>query len=171
MGFPVWMCVLCLQASLLSHALESSGGTHSVQGQTADHPDPKHQRDLSSNGQLVVHRNRRHLERRGPTHLSYPNMPGAVTVRGFPNAINQADRSRRHLVQVANKKKNKRKSRIGSFSLLSNDKSNPLQVIRARRQVKPEAPKRGKSSGRTGAFSVLSDPQNNGQNNGPDRSA
>lgn len=41
----------------------------------------------------------------------------------------QADRSRRHLVQAASKKKNKRKSRLGSFSLLSNDKkSNPLQV-------------------------------------------
>lgn len=41
----------------------------------------------------------------------------------------QADRSRRHLVQAANKKKSKRKSRVGSFSLLSSDKkSNPLQV-------------------------------------------
>ncbi|XP_053716274.1 uncharacterized protein si:dkey-12l12.1 isoform X1 [Synchiropus splendidus] len=171
MGFPVWMCVLCLQASLLSHALDSSGGAGGVRGQTADHPNHKHQKDLSSNGQLVFHRNRRQLERRGPTHLSHPNMPGAVTVRGFPQAISQADRSRRHLVQVANKKKSKRKSRIGSFSLLSNNKSNPLQVIRARRQVKPEAPKRGKSSGRSGAYSVLGDPETNGQNNGPERSA
>ena len=42
--------------------------------------------------------------------------------------VSQADRSRRHLAQAANKKKSKRKSRVGSFSLLSNDKTTPLQV-------------------------------------------
>lgn len=40
----------------------------------------------------------------------------------------QADRSRRHLIQ-ATKKKSKRKTRPGTYSLLSNDKtSSPLQV-------------------------------------------
>lgn len=42
--------------------------------------------------------------------------------------VPQADRSRRHLAQASSKKK-KRISRVGSFSLLSNDKkSTPLQV-------------------------------------------
>lgn len=39
MGFTIWLCVLCLQASLLSHALDCSGATQGelcVSGQTAD---------------------------------------------------------------------------------------------------------------------------------------
>ncbi|XP_059183149.1 uncharacterized protein si:dkey-12l12.1 [Centropristis striata] len=176
MGFTIWLCVLCLQASLLSHALDCSGATQGelcVSGQTADaqYDDQKQQRALSLPEGMVLFRRKRQLERRGPTHQSLSSLPGSVSVKGFPNTLIQADRSRRHLtLQAANKKKNKRKSRVGSYSLLSNDKtSTPLQVIRARRQAKTDPPKRG-SSGRSGAFSVLGDPQNDGQNDRPKRS-
>ncbi|XP_044033255.1 uncharacterized protein si:dkey-12l12.1 [Siniperca chuatsi] len=176
MGFTIWLCVLCLQASLLSHALDCSGATQGelcVSRQTADgqYDDQKQQRALPLTEGQVLFRPKRQLERRGPTHLSHSSQPGAVSVKGFPNTlIQQADRSRRHLIQAANKKKNKQKSRAGSFSLLISDKkSNPLKVTRARRQVKTEPPKRGKT-GRSGAFSVLGDPQNDGENDRPKRS-
>ncbi|XP_071341484.1 uncharacterized protein [Trachinotus anak] len=174
MGFAIWLCVLCLQASLLSHALDCSGATQGelcVSGQTADgqYDDQMQQRALPLTEGLVLFRRKRQLERRGPTHLSHSSLPGAVSVKGFPNALIQADRSRRHLVQAGTKKK-KRISRVGSFSLLSNNnKSTPLQITRARRQVKPDPPKKGKS-GRSGAFSVLGDPQNEDQNNRAKRS-
>ncbi|CAN9506176.1 unnamed protein product [Ophioblennius macclurei] len=169
MGFTIWLCALCLQASLLSHALDCSGSSRAepcVRGRTADAQweDQTQQRALPSAQELVLFRRKRQLERRGPTHLSHFSLPGAVTVKGFPNTLIQSDRSRRHLIQAANKKKNKRKPRVGSFSLLSNDKkSTPLQfqVTRAKRQLKLEPPKRG-NSGRSGAFSVLGDPQNEG---------
>ncbi|TDG97210.1 hypothetical protein EPR50_G00223570 [Perca flavescens] len=173
MGFTIWLCVLCLQASLLSHALDCSGATQGelcVSGQTADgqYDDHEQQRALPLTEELVMFRRKRQLEQRGPTHLSHSGLPGSVSIKGFPNTLIQADRSRRHLTpQVANKKK--KKSRIGSFSLLTNDKtSNPLQVKRVRRQVKIEPPKR--NSGRSGAFSVLGDPLNDGQNDRPKRS-
>ncbi|XP_041823418.1 uncharacterized protein si:dkey-12l12.1 [Melanotaenia boesemani] len=173
MGFSVWLCVLCLQASLLSHAFDCSGASQGelcVSGGTADrqHEDQRKQRALPSTEGMVLFRRKRQLEQRVPTHLSHVSLPGAFAVKGFPNTLIQADRSRRHL--AANKKKNKRKLRAGSLSLLSRDKkTNPLQVIRARRQVKLDPPKRGKS-GRSGAFSVLGDPQNDGQNVRPDGS-
>ncbi|XP_033494002.1 uncharacterized protein LOC117264265 [Epinephelus lanceolatus] len=175
MGFTIWLCVLCLQASLLSHALDCSGATQGelcVSGQTADgqYEDQKQQRALPLTDELVLFRRKRQLERRGPTHLNHSSLPGTVSVKGFPNTLIQTDRSRRHLVQAVSKKKNKRKSRVGSYSLLTNDKQSiPLQVTRARRQVKNEPPKRG-SSGRSGAFSVLGDPQNDGQTDRPKRS-
>ncbi|KAK9527843.1 hypothetical protein VZT92_014368 [Zoarces viviparus] len=175
MGFTIWLCVLCLQASLLSHALDCSGATQGelcVSGRTADgqYDDQKQQRALPLTDEPVLFRLKRQLERRGPTHLSLSSLPGAVSVKGFPNTLTQADRSRRHLVQAASKKKNKRKSRLGSFSLLSNDKkSNPLQVTRGRRQVKVEVPPK-RNSGRSGAFSVLGDPETEGQNDRPKRS-
>ncbi|KAM4718927.1 uncharacterized protein FYW61_016542 [Anableps anableps] len=174
MGFSVWLCVLCLQASLLSHALDCSEGSQGelcAGGQTADrqHDDKRQQRGLHLPEQLDLFRRKRQLERRGPTHLSHHSIPGAVSVKGFPNTLIQADRSRRHLPDNLNKKK-KRKHRPGSFSLLSNDKTaNPLQVTRVRRQVKLDPPKRGKS-GRSGAFSVLGDPQVDGQSDRPERS-
>ncbi|XP_056219758.1 uncharacterized protein si:dkey-12l12.1 [Seriola aureovittata] len=167
MGFTIWLCVLCLQASLLSHALDCSGATQGelcVSEQTADgqNDDQMQQRELPLTEGLALFRRKRQLERRGPTHLSHSSLPGAVSVKGFPNTLIQADRSRRHLVQAGNKKK-KRISRVGSFSLLSNNnKSTPLQITRARRQVKPDPPKKGKS-GRSGAFSVLGDPHNDEQ--------
>ncbi|XP_042366274.1 uncharacterized protein si:dkey-12l12.1 [Plectropomus leopardus] len=175
MGFTIWLCVLCLQASLLSHALDCSGaaqGELCVSGQTADgqYDDQKQQRALPLTEELVMFRRKRQLERRGPTQQNHSSVPGAVSVKGFPNTLIQTDRSRRHLVQAASKKKNKRKSRVGSFSLLSNDKkATPLQVTRARRQLKNEPPRKGNSN-RSGAFSVLGDPQNDGQNNRPERS-
>ncbi|XP_061522762.1 uncharacterized protein si:dkey-12l12.1 isoform X2 [Phycodurus eques] len=159
MGFTVWLCLLCLQASLLSHALDCSGGSPAdlcVNTQTTD--------------EQVLLRRKRQLEKRGHAYPVHSNLPGVISAKGFPNSLIQADRSRRHLAQAANKKKNKRKSRVGSFSLLSNDKkSNPLQVIRARRQVTNEQPKYG-NSGRSEAFSVLGDPQNDRHNGRPKRS-
>ncbi|XP_071770858.1 uncharacterized protein LOC139923874 [Centroberyx gerrardi] len=180
MGLTIWLCVLCLQASLLSHALDCSGATQGercVSGPLADgqYDDVKQQRALPSAGTArkqtpLMVRRKRQLERRGPTHLSHPGLPGAVSVKGFPNTLIQADRARRHLAQAGNKKKNKRKSRVGSFSLLSNNTpSAPLQVTRARRQLKNEPAKRGKT-GRSGAYSILGDPQSEGQNDRPKRS-
>ncbi|XP_061569407.1 uncharacterized protein si:dkey-12l12.1 [Cololabis saira] len=175
MGFGVWLCVLCLQASLLSHAFDCSGASQGelcVRGQTADRQDEdqRQQRALPSNEGLVLLRRKRQPERTGPTHLSHSNLPGSISVKGFPKTLIQADRSRRHLAQAAHKKKNRHKSHPGTYSLLSNDKtSNPLQVIRARRQVKLDTPKRGKSS-RSGAFSVLGDPDINGEGDRPKRS-
>ncbi|XP_038130390.1 uncharacterized protein si:dkey-12l12.1 isoform X1 [Cyprinodon tularosa] len=175
MGFSVWLCVLCLQASLLSHALDCSEGSQGelcATGQTADRQNDEkiQQRGLHSPEQLDLFRRKRQLERRGPTHVSHPGIPGAVSVKGFPNTLIQADRSRRHLSQAAIKKKSRRKHRTGSFSLLSNDKTaNPLQVTRVRRQVKLDPPKRGKS-GRSGAFSVLGDPMVDGQGDRPEGS-
>ncbi|XP_047424412.1 uncharacterized protein si:dkey-12l12.1 [Mugil cephalus] len=169
MGFTVWLCVLCLQASLLSHAFgcsEGGRGELCVRGRTADgqRDDQRQQRALPLTEGLALFRRKRQLERRGPTHPSQSGQPGAVSAKGFPNTLIQADRSRRHLIQAANKKKNKRKPRLGSFSLLSNDKiSTPIQVVRARRQAKDTPPsKRGK--GRSGAYSVLGDPLSEGQN-------
>ncbi|KAM8822986.1 uncharacterized protein AB9W97_005133 [Spinachia spinachia] len=175
MGFSIWLCALCLQASLLSHALDCSGAAHGelrVRGRTADgrYDDQKEQRALPLAEELVLSRRKRQSERRGATRLSLSSLPGAVSVKGFPNTFTQVDRSRRHLAQaVSEKKKNKRNSRPGYLSLLSNDKtSNPLQVTRAKRQVKASPPKR--NSGRSGAFSVLGDPQNDGQNDRGKRS-
>ncbi|XP_033988445.1 uncharacterized protein si:dkey-12l12.1 [Trematomus bernacchii] len=154
MGFTIWL--LCLQASLLSHALECSAaqGELSVSKHTADaqYEDQTQQSALPLPEGLVLFRRRRQLERRGPTHMSHNSRPGAFTAKGFPNTLIQADRSRRHL------KKKPRKSRAGTYSLLSNDKRVPLQVIRVRRQEKLDPQKRV-NSGRSGAFSVLGDPQ------------
>lgn len=165
----MWLCVLCLQASLLLHTLDCSGASRVSRQTAAEQPgDQEQQRALPFSEDLVFFRRKRQLERRGPTHVGQSSLPGAVTVKGFPNTLIQADRSRRHLGQAANKKKSKRKSRVGSFSLLSNDKSIPLQVTRARRQLKNEPPKWGKS--RSGTFSVLGDPGKDGQNDRPERS-
>ncbi|CAI5673398.1 unnamed protein product [Oreochromis niloticus] len=208
MGFTVWLCVLCLQASLLSHAFDCSGasrGEPCVSGQTADgqvrdallmdvivsrrqghslcishhlccrdttgSDDQTQQRGLPLPEGLALFRRKRQLEQRDHTHLSHSSLPGAVSVKGFPKTLIQADRSRRHLVTAASKKKTKRnKLRPGSFSLLSNNKeTTPVQLIRARRQVKLDPAKRGKS-GRSGAFSVLGDPQTDGQSDRAERS-
>ncbi|CAB1340691.1 unnamed protein product [Coregonus sp. 'balchen'] len=87
-------------------------------------------------------------------------LPGSFSAKGFPNTLIevQTERTRRHLGQSGTKKKNKHKSRVGSFSLLSNN--NPrtsLQVTRVRRQVQNER-KKVKPRGRPGAFSVLARP-------------
>ncbi|XP_063340318.1 uncharacterized protein si:dkey-12l12.1 [Pelmatolapia mariae] len=167
MGFTVWLCVLCLQASLLSHAFDCSGASRGelcVSGQTADgqSDDQTQQRGLPLPEGLALFRRKRQLERRDHTHLSHSSLPGAVSVKGFPKTLIQADRSRRHLVTAASKKR-RNKLRPGSFSVIVYDKeTTPVQLIRARRQVKLDPAKRGKS-GRSGAFSVLGDPQTDGQ--------
>ncbi|XP_056155742.1 uncharacterized protein si:dkey-12l12.1 isoform X2 [Lampris incognitus] len=159
MGLPIWMCVLCLQAGLLSHALSSSGTTRNedrVKGQTVGDQDTGVESVPPMSHPM---RRKRELDPSGHPHLSSSSLPGAVSVKGFPNTLIQAERSRRHLPQPGNKKKNKRKSRVGSFSLLSSNKlSGPLQVTRARRQVKGKLSKKGHSH-RSGAYSVLGDPQ------------
>ncbi|XP_076014357.1 uncharacterized protein LOC143006897 isoform X1 [Genypterus blacodes] len=173
MGLTVWLCVLCLQASLLSHALDCSGtqrevcvSGHATDTQYDDLPSA----DIARNQALMLLRQRRQLERRGHTHLRHNSLPGSISVRGFPNTLIQADRARRHLAQAGNKKKSKRKSRVGSFSLLSNYPSTPLQITRARRQVPTDSAKGGRGkSGRTGAFSVLSDSKTEAQNDRPKR--
>ncbi|XP_040926584.1 uncharacterized protein si:dkey-12l12.1 [Betta splendens] len=167
MGFAVWLCALCLHASLLPHALGCSGVTQGepcVSGATADgqYDDQKQQMAPPLTEGRVLFRRRRQLDRRGPAHPGHANVPGAVSVKGFPNALIQADRSRR---QAANRKRNVIRNipRVGSYSLLNHDKkSNPLQVTRAKRQVKAMPPKRDSSS-RSGAFSVLGDPLNDGR--------
>ncbi|KAG7275062.1 hypothetical protein CRUP_001782 [Coryphaenoides rupestris] len=105
-----------------------------------------------------------HQQHQHQQHVSLqPSQPGVVTARGFPNTLIQAERARRHLPLAVNTKRGKRKPRVGSFSLIiNNNPSAPLQISRARRQVKTEAPQRGKST-RSGAYSVLGDPQADGQ--------
>ncbi|XP_075907263.1 uncharacterized protein LOC142904821 [Nelusetta ayraudi] len=174
MGFTVWLCALCLQASLLLHALDCSAAAAAaaprVSRKTADaqYGDQAQQKVLSLTEGLISLRPKRQLEHRGATHMSQSHLPGTVSVRGFPNTLIQADRSRRHLAQSASKKKTKRRSRVGSYSLLSNDKKlNQLQVSRARRQLRMEPSKRGNSN-RSGAYSVLGDPLIDVQTNTPE---
>ncbi|CAL1596844.1 unnamed protein product [Knipowitschia caucasica] len=162
MALTLWLCALCLQASVLAEAVQCPGAEGVFQPKHTQFENHMQQMDQALTNGLTLLRAKRQLERRGPTHLSQSSLPGAVSVKGFPNSLIQADRSRRHLVQTANKK-SKRRSRVGSYSLLTHDKSTPLQVIRARRQVKNEPPSRGKID-RSGAFSVLGDPTNEGQN-------
>ncbi|KAG8009404.1 hypothetical protein GBF38_017681 [Nibea albiflora] len=121
MGFTIWLCVLCLQASLLSHALDCSGATQGelcVSGQTAD-------------GQALFRR-KRQLEHRGSTHLSHSSLPGAVSVKGFPNTLIQVVRARR---QVKIEPPNRRNSgRSGAFSVLG-DPQNDGQEERPKRSI------------------------------------
>ncbi|KAI1889150.1 hypothetical protein AGOR_G00176120 [Albula goreensis] len=78
--------------------------------------------------------------------------PGITSVSGQPmRLMMQTERSRRHL--PAHKKKPKRKSRVGSFSLLSHKQPTALQVTRVRRQLQNN--KRKQKAGRTGKFSAL----------------
>ena len=39
----------------------------------------------------VLLRRKRHLELRGPTHLSHSSRPGAISVKGFPNTLIQVN--------------------------------------------------------------------------------
>ncbi|XP_035382305.1 uncharacterized protein si:dkey-12l12.1 [Electrophorus electricus] len=117
MSTVLWVCLLCLQGCLLTHALNcTNGGGNCVPGQ------------LSS----VKLRVRRHTEpERERAHLSQTNQPGVFSAKGFPNTLIQADRSRRHL--NSNKKKQApRKSRFGTYSLLSHNPATPLQVVQPR---------------------------------------
>uniref|UniRef100_A0A3B5AKD4 Agouti domain-containing protein n=1 Tax=Stegastes partitus TaxID=144197 RepID=A0A3B5AKD4_9TELE len=159
MGFTIWLCVLCLQASLLSHAFDCSGASHGelcVSRQTADEQvrDALLMDVIVRGGQgcsLCISHHLCCCDNTGVSaaclsrfkycllaanciitnpclkrNRKEPKLSGSCTASWQRK---MADRSRRHLVQAANKKKNKRKPRVGSFSLLSNDKkSTPLQV-------------------------------------------
>ncbi|CAL8292838.1 unnamed protein product [Lota lota] len=174
MGLSVWICVLysLLHAGVLSQTLHCPPGSNQgcVRGLITNDADEQvrvrliHE-NLSSR-QGVMRRQRDHEHRQTTHNLSQSSQPGAVTVRGFPNTLIQAERARRHLPVPTSMKKGKRKPRVGSFSLIiNNNPSTPLQISRARRQVKTDPPKRGKS-GRSGAYSVLGDSQTEGQTEG-----
>lgn len=121
MGSALWVCLLCLHGYLLTHALEcADGGRDCAGGEVSE----------------VKLRIRRHTDpqRERGGHLGKANLPGSFSAKGFPNALIQADRSRRHL-NINRKKHVPRKSRVGTFSLLKHNPSNPLQVVRARRHA------------------------------------
>ncbi|XP_055737157.1 uncharacterized protein LOC129822780 [Salvelinus fontinalis] len=175
MEAALWVCLtfLCLQGSLpqLTHGADCTGtsqGKNCVSGQTTGGKkeglarlEPSAARktqnqkqpqmwpgdDLPSDVSLV--RQKRQLGRNSL-------LPGSFSAKGFPNTLIkvQTERARRHLGQSGTKK-NKYKSRVGSFSLLSNNNpSASLQVTRVRRQVQNER-KKAKPRGRPGAYSTL----------------
>ncbi|XP_035616062.1 uncharacterized protein si:dkey-12l12.1 isoform X5 [Oncorhynchus keta] len=99
------------------------------------------------------------LDRQESEFGKHSSLPGSFSTKGFPNTLIQVqtERARRHLGQSGTKKKNKPKSRVGSFSLLSNNPSAAIQVTRVRRQLQKEK-KKGKPRGRTGAYSAMDVP-------------
>ncbi|KAM9417797.1 uncharacterized protein ACWYII_023629 isoform 1-T1 [Salvelinus alpinus] len=100
------------------------------------------------------------LDRQKKELGKHSSLPGSFSTKGFPNTLIQVqtDRARRHLGQSGTKKKNKPKSRVGSFSLLSNNKpSSAIQVTRVRRSTEKEK-KKGKPRGRPGAYSAMDVP-------------
>nr|XP_046212163.1 uncharacterized protein si:dkey-12l12.1 isoform X7 [Oncorhynchus gorbuscha] len=99
------------------------------------------------------------LDRQEREFGKHSSLPGSFSTKGFPNTLIQVqtERARRHLGQSGTKKKNKPKSRVGSFSLLSNNHSAAIQVTRVRRQLQKEK-KKGKPRGRTGAYSAMDVP-------------
>ncbi|XP_052339153.1 uncharacterized protein LOC127912820 [Oncorhynchus keta] len=173
MEVALWVCLsfLCLQGSLpqLTHGADCTGTSQEnncVSGQTTGgkneglvrlkpsaarktHNQKQPQMWLGDDLQsdVLLDRQKRQLGRNSL-------LPGSFSAKGFPNTLIkvQTERARRHLGQSGTKK-NKYKSRVGSFSLLSNNPSASLQVTRVRRQVQNER-KRGKPRGRVGAYSV-----------------
>ncbi|XP_029556455.1 uncharacterized protein LOC115154406 isoform X2 [Salmo trutta] len=154
MEAALWVCLsfLCLQGSLLqfTHGADCTGtsqGKNCVSGQTTG---GKMWLDDDMTSDVPLDRQKRQLGRNSL-------LPGSFSAKGFPNTlINvQTERARRHLGQSGTKK-NKYKSRVGSFSLLSNNNpSASLQVTRVRRQVQNER-KKAKPKGRPGAYSLMS---------------
>eukprot|EP00063_Salmo_salar_P038320 XP_014013155.1 PREDICTED: uncharacterized protein LOC106578645 isoform X4 [Salmo salar] len=152
MEAALWVCLsfLCLQGSLLqfTHGADCTGtsqGKNCVSGQTTG--GKMWLDDMPSD--VPLDRQKRQLGRNSL-------LPGSFSAKGFPNTlINvQTERARRHLGQSGTKK-NKYKSRVGSFSLLSNNNpSASLQVTRVRRQVQNER-KKAKPKGRPGAYSLI----------------
>ncbi|XP_029556449.1 uncharacterized protein LOC115154406 isoform X1 [Salmo trutta] len=176
MEAALWVCLsfLCLQGSLLqfTHGADCTGtsqGKNCVSGQTTggknaglvrrmpsaarkthNHKQPQMWLDDDMTSDVPLDRQKRQLGRNSL-------LPGSFSAKGFPNTlINvQTERARRHLGQSGTKK-NKYKSRVGSFSLLSNNNpSASLQVTRVRRQVQNER-KKAKPKGRPGAYSLMS---------------
>ncbi|XP_024230613.1 uncharacterized protein LOC112215645 isoform X2 [Oncorhynchus tshawytscha] len=170
MEIVLWVCLsfLCLQGSLpqLTHGADCTGTSQEkncVSGQTTGGKNeglvrlkPSAARKTHNQKQpqmwlgddLLLDRQKRQLGRNSL-------LPGSFSAKGFPNTLIkvQTERARRHLGQSGTKK-NKYKSRVGSFSLLSNNPSASLQVTRVRRQVQNER-KRVKPRGRVGAYSIM----------------
>ncbi|XP_036791236.1 uncharacterized protein LOC110535610 isoform X4 [Oncorhynchus mykiss] len=174
MEVALWVCLsfLCLQGSLpqLTHGADCTGTSQEkncVSGQTTGgkneglvrlkpsaarktHNQKQPQMWLGDDlpSDVLLDRQKRQLGRNSL-------LPGSFSAKGFPNTLIkvQTERARRHLGQSGTKK-NKYKSRVGSFSLLSNNPSASLQVTRVRRQVQNES-KKAKPRGRPGAYSVM----------------
>ncbi|XP_062377588.1 uncharacterized protein si:dkey-12l12.1 isoform X2 [Sardina pilchardus] len=108
MEVALWICLFCLQGFLLADG----------QNCVDVNRDGTKDQDIMSKTRL-----------KRESNLS---QTGAISVKGIPNILIQGDRSRRHL--SSNKRKLRRKSRVGSFSLLSNNNpASPLQVTRVKR--------------------------------------
>ncbi|XP_036791234.1 uncharacterized protein LOC110535610 isoform X2 [Oncorhynchus mykiss] len=161
MEVALWVCLsfLCLQGSLpqLTHGADCTGTSQEkncVSGQTTGgkneglvrlkpsaarktHNQKQPQMWLGDDlpSDVLLDRQKRQLGRNSL-------LPGSFSAKGFPNTLIkvQTERARRHLGQSGTKK-NKYKSRVGSFSLLSNNPSASLQVTRVRRQVQNERTK------------------------------
>ncbi|XP_035616055.1 uncharacterized protein si:dkey-12l12.1 isoform X4 [Oncorhynchus keta] len=177
MEAALWVCLslLCLQGSFLqlTRGADCTGTSpveDCVNGQTTGgkdgflrlmpsapretHTQKKPQRWKDDNILSAVS-----LDRQESEFGKHSSLPGSFSTKGFPNTLIQVqtERARRHLGQSGTKKKNKPKSRVGSFSLLSNNPSAAIQVTRVRRQLQKEK-KKGKPRGRTGAYSAMDVP-------------
>ncbi|XP_035616070.1 uncharacterized protein si:dkey-12l12.1 isoform X6 [Oncorhynchus keta] len=156
MEAALWVCLslLCLQGSFLqlTRGADCTGTSpveDCVNGQTTGGKRWKDDNILSAVS----------LDRQESEFGKHSSLPGSFSTKGFPNTLIQVqtERARRHLGQSGTKKKNKPKSRVGSFSLLSNNPSAAIQVTRVRRQLQKEK-KKGKPRGRTGAYSAMDVP-------------
>ncbi|XP_064805064.1 uncharacterized protein LOC135522588 isoform X2 [Oncorhynchus masou masou] len=166
MEVALWVCVsfLCLQGSLpqLTHGADCTGTSQEkncVSGQTTGGKNEGLVR-LKPSAARKTHNQKQPQMWLGddlPSDvlLDRQKSPGSFSAKGFPNTLIkvQTERARRHLGQLGTKK-NKYKSRVGSFSLLSNNPSASLQVTRVRRQVQNER-KKAKPKGRAGAYSIM----------------
>ncbi|CAB1349495.1 unnamed protein product [Coregonus sp. 'balchen'] len=156
MEAALWVCLslLCLQGSLLqlTHGADCTGtsqGEDCVGGQTIEGK----WKDDNIPSDVPLDRQKRELGK-------HSSLPGSFSAKGFPNTLIQVqtERARRHLGQSGTKKNNKPKSRVGSFSLLSNNNpSATIQVTRVRRQLQKER-KNGKPRGQPGAYSAMDVP-------------
>ncbi|XP_076868380.1 uncharacterized protein LOC143519145 [Brachyhypopomus gauderio] len=119
MSSVLWVCLLCVQGCLLTYALDCAD--------TGSDCDP------GALGSVKL-RVRRHseAERERGAHLNQVNRPGTFSAKGHPNTLIQTDRSRRHLNSNKKKQPYSRKSRFGTYSLLSHNLATSLQVVRAR---------------------------------------
>ncbi|XP_070291531.1 uncharacterized protein [Salvelinus sp. IW2-2015] len=176
MEAALWVCLslLCLQGSFLqlTHGADCTGTSQvqdCVNGQTTGGKNdgllwlipsaprethiqtkPQKWKDDSIPSAVPLDRQKKELGK-------HSSLPGSFSTKGFPNTLIQVqtERARRHLGQSGTKKKNKPKSRVGSFSLLSNNKpSAAIKVTRVRRSTEKEK-KKEKPRGRPGAYSAL----------------
>ncbi|XP_066500412.1 uncharacterized protein si:dkey-12l12.1 [Hoplias malabaricus] len=126
MATALWVCLLCLQGYLLTHALDcADGGRDCAHGEV-------------SKVKIRVQRQTDPERERG-SHHGQAHLPGTFSAKGFPNTLIQTDRSRRHL-NSNKKKQGPRKSRVGTYSLLRHNPGVPLQVVRARRHTGAAVP-------------------------------